>query len=549
MEFRNPNEDLLQEFLNGDSSEESLHRLTEAAAEDPSLASRLASELEFSELIRQSFSGAEVFAAETFKSALHYHELTKDELIEKACEGSISREQSDQLVKMLWEDPAAAKELRDRLAFDEWLREAVSGPKREEAFLESLETRMWAETKEDHFVEDFTERLEQEIAAQEEATGNIVPMPPAFSRKRTTAQMTGVAAAIAVGAFFLVQQFTGGIGTEKSVATVAKSSIDAEWSNETLPGDEGEILPGRYELKSGVVSLQFVSGGEMTVEGPAVFTVAEDESAFMYRGLAMAKAGDSKNGISLQSKGLRVSESVPLMGIDARGEHSTAAIAFSGDGGVCLPDGGKCRSLFEMEAVKADLIRDKFVAIPFDPEPFSKTWELLAGVEKNMGSVRIEPPGTKIEASDSLDGKNEVQVFVENDSFHPDHDLEVDQIQLGEFAGAETNPGQALQAGGELRSYLLQLWPSEGSDGEEVEASLTFDHPIVGVIYSSDRLAESDHSVGTSITHVGEEFNSGRGLDSGSDQILLSDDRRTINLKLNGGDLEVDQIRVLVALN
>ena len=157
-----------------------------------------------------------------------------------------------------------------------------------------------------------------------------------------------------------------------------------------------------------------------------------------------------------------------------------------------------------MEAVKADRIRDKFVAIPFDPEPFSKTWELLAGVEKNMGSVRIELPGTKIEASDSLDGKNEVQVFVENDSFYPDHDLEVDQIQLGEFAGAETNPGQALQASGELRSYLLQLWPSEGGDGEEVEASLTFDHPVVGVIYSSDRLAESDHSVGTAITHVGE---------------------------------------------
>ena len=549
MESRNPNEDLLQEFLNGDSSEESLRRLAEAAAEDSSLASRIGSELEFSELIRQAFSGAEVFAVETFESALGAQSLTQDQLMERACEGSISREEGDQLVKMLWEDPAAAKELRDRLAFDEWLREAVSGSKREEAFLESLETRMWAETKKDHFVEDFTERLNQEIAAKEEATGNIVPMPSAFSWKRTALQMTGVAAAIAVGAFLLVQQFTGGFGTEKPVATVAKSSGDAEWSNETLPGDRGEIVPGRYELKSGVVSLQFVSGSEMTVEGPAVFTVAEDESAFMYHGVAMAKAGDSKKGVSLQSKGLRVSESVPLIGIDARGEFSTEAIAFSGDGGVCLPDGGKCRSLFEMEAVKADLIRDKFVAIPFDPQPYSKTWELLAGVEKNMGSVRIEPPGTKIEASESLDGKSEVQVFVENDSFHPEHDLEVDQIRLGEFAGAESNPGQSLQARGELRSYLLQLWPSEGSNGEEVEASLTFDHPVVGVIYSSDRLADSDQSVGTSITHVGEEFNSVRGLDSGSDQILLSDDRRTINLKLNGGELEVDQIRVLVALN
>lgn len=549
MESRNQNEDLLQEFLNGDSSEALLRLLSDAAAEDSSLASRIGEELEFSELIRQAFSGAEVFAADTFEAAKEARDLSQAELMEKACDGSLSKEQADQLVKSLWDDPAAAAELRERLAFDEWLREAVAGPKREEAFLESLETRMWAETKTDHFVEDFADRLDREIAAQEEATGNIVPMPSAVSWRRTVVQMGAVAAAIAVGAFFLVQQFTGNIGAENFVATVAKSSGDAEWAVETMPGEKGEIVPGRYELKSGVVSLQFASGVEMTVEGPAVFDVADDESTYMYHGVAMAKAGDSGKGVPLQSKGLRVSESVPLIGIDARGEYSTEAIAFSGDGGVCLPDGGKCRSLFEMEAVKSDLIRDKFVAIPFDPQPYSKTWELLAGVEKNMGSVRIEPPGTRIEAAKRIDGKNEVQVFVENDSFQPEHDLEVDQIRVGEFAGVGANPGQALQASGDLRSYLLQLWPSEGGDNEEVEASLTFDHPVVGVIFSSERLAESDQSVGTAITHVGEEFNNGRGLDSGSDQILLSDDRRTINLKLNGRDLEVDQIRVLVALN
>lgn len=202
-----------------------------------------------------------------------------------------------------------------------------------------------------------------------------------------------------------------------------------------------------------------------------------------------------------------------------------------------------------MEAIKADLIRDKFVSIPLNARPFEKTWELLSGVEKNMGSVRIELPGTKIEAADGIRGESEVQVFVENESFHPETDLEVDQIRVGQFAEAVTNPGQALQASGDLRSYLLQLWPTEGVDGEEVEASLTFDHPVVGVIFSSDRLKDSDLSVGTAITQVGEDFNLARGLDSGSDQLLLSDDRRTLNLKLRGGDLQVDQVRVLVALN
>ena len=86
-------------------------------------------------------------------------------------------------------------------------------------------------------------------------------------------------------------------------------------------------------------------------------------------------------------------------------------------------------------------------------------------------------------------------------------------------------------------------------DGEEVEASLTFDHEVVGVIYSSDRLASSDQSVGTTMTHAGQEFNRDRGLDSSGDLILLSEDRRTINLKLRGDGERVDQVRVLVALN
>jgi hypothetical protein len=39
-----------------------------------------------------------------------------------------------------------------------------------------------------------------------------------------------------------------------------------------------------------------------------------------------------------------------------------------------------------------------------------------------------------------------------------------------------------------------------------------------------------------------------RGLDFGSDELLLSDDGQTLNLRLQPGENGLDQVRVLVAL-
>ncbi|MEM9016684.1 MAG: hypothetical protein AAGC68_06695, partial [Verrucomicrobiota bacterium] len=311
------------------------------------------------------------------------------------------------------------------------------------------------------------------------------------------------------------------------------------------PDSSGRILPGQYRLESGVVALEFESGSELTVEGPAIFEVAEDESTRVIHGVALARAPSSEAGLRIDSRGLSLADPIPLIGIDARSEYSTKAVVFEGTGGVCLEE-GDCRPVYENEAIKADLTREKLVGISFNPQPFANAWELLSGVEKNLGPVRIELPGTKIQQDEN---EPDVQVFVENESFQPEEALEVDQVDVGLFAAAGHNDGQKLQAEGDLRSYLLQLWPAEGSAEDDVEASLTFDHEVVGIIYSSDRLANSDQSVGTSVPHVGEEFNQGRGLDLGSDQFLLSEDRRTLNLKLRNANQEVDQVRVLVALN
>ena len=283
------------------------------------------------------------------------------------------------------------------------------------------------------------------------------------------------------------------------------------------------------------------------MEGPAIFEVGDDASTFVHEGIALARVSATDLGISLRSKGLSIAEPARLIGIDARSEGATEAIVFNGDGGICLTEGGKCRELSEFEAVKADHVRERLVDVPYNPKAFTNAWALLSGVENNLGSVRIEMPGAAISSEQGREG--EVQVYVENESFRPESDLEVDQVVAGEFSVAEANPGQQLEAKGELRSYLLQLWPTQAGEGDEVETSLTFDHPVVGVIFSSDRLVGSDSSVGAPISLAGDIYNRNRGMDSGNDEILLSQDRRTLNLRFKGGGAQAEQVRVLVALN
>ena len=357
----------------------------------------------------------------------------------------------------------------------------------------------------------------------------------------TIAKMAAVAAVFAFGAFMLAEQVSQKIGNEP-VASLVKASDNVRWKGNLAPDANGGVQSGQYELSSGVIALKFPSGGELTVEGPAAFRVDEDGSAFVYHGVALARANTPDNAINLQARGINVLEQAPLIGIDARSEFSTNAFVLSGDGGICMNDGATCRSLFEFEAVKADYTRDKLVDIPYNPRAFSKTWELLSGVQTNLGDVRIELPGTE---PTRAPGEGEVRVFVENDSFQPAGGLEVDLLPAGQFAAVGSNSGKAIETKGELRSYLLQVGPS---NDKSVEASLTFEHEVVGVIFSSDRLESSDQSVGSSMRDLGGDFSRVRGLDYGSDELLLSDDGRTLNLRLQSGGQQLDQVRVLVAV-
>ncbi len=547
---------LINRIVMGEASPDEINFLCGLMKNDETLARALREELAFSEWIRHALKDRSSAYSEALLESMDLQELTMDERFSLLRDGDLSVSAADQLARLLLEAPEEAERLRSDLTEEEWITQIVSGNKSEDAFVDSLVTRMWAETQDDKFVKDFSKKLQSmEASTLLNENSKIVPFPT-LSWKHKATIVAGLAAAVTIGAFLITTYFAGGASglNSPAVAKISKMTDDTVWSGGTSPGKDGVISQGRYHLASGAISLSLADGKSLAVQGPAVFEVDATGAAILHEGVALAtrsRVNDHENqpiGIGLSAKNLVFSDGAITVGLDARSPDATEAIVFSGKTGICLPSARECRDVFEFESVKVDYNRDKFVDVPYNPRAFSKVWELLSGIEKNIGDIVIEFPGVASNTRKSQSG--ELRVFVERDNFVADSPVEVDAITPGFFASGQDNvEGKSLAANGqEMRSYLLQMWPDDDGmkKAGEIETSMTFDHPVIGVIFTSDRLWESDQMVGASTEHL--VSNHHRGLEGSSNQILLSEDGRTLNLKLQGGQSEINQVRVLVAL-
>lgn len=552
---------LLSQLLDGELSPEESAELEHLCESRPERVAVMRRELELAELMRQA---AVNFAEEEAPAAPFPHRMETvlgdppardlDELINELVEGEISESGIDEIVHHCWRDESSAQVVRRALMDDDLMQQALAPGRCGESFVESLATRMWAEQEEDHFVEEVATKI---VKLHPELPDTPIREEKSRRRRRehTTIGFLGgwaAAAAAVVGLIAAVLFEPGGSGSMTSVAELTKAAGNVAWGVGDSPLESQYFVPGRYQLESGVVTLTFASGAEMTIEGPADFEVWNEREAFVHTGVTVLAKNSAVDTFRLRSPTLDFGETGDTIGLIADGSSSAEAVVFDGGAEICLTDSGQCRSLFPLEPVRADRDRDKLVDIPYNPTVFARAWEVNAGVERNSGPVRLAMPGHHPGFGNDPEG--EVQIFVEKSRFVADRDIEVDTLDPGHFAAITAGGSRQLASGNrELRSYLLQLVPNE-SDADALEASVTFDHEIVGIIYSPDKLAESDSVVGSGISDGEMLAMQGRGLDSGDgasgDEILLSDDRRTVNLKLRGGaEDRLDHVRVLVALN
>ncbi len=631
-------QDLLGRLLDDDCSPAERDELAVLCRDRPDRIEQLRSLLELDQLIAQNVASnrcEEAFAEDMTLSLGALAEGAEsladfDELASRFLDSSLRPREARRLHWMCLRDPEKTRELRESLEFTDLLSQVMSGSRNEEGFVDSLVTRMWAEAASDHFVDDFASKivaigsLKGELGGIAEGPAGraaVLPFPPkkmphparksAHSWGRTIAFAAAAAVAGALVVLALVRAgvgfgsgdgfsgalANGGVAVDSgekpttAVAVISESSSDVQWSaaSQAAIGADGEVEVGRYELASGVVRVRFSSGAEMTVEGPAEFEVRSDREAYVHSGLALARA-EKPGDLQVRSKGFELVDVEKTFAVDARFEGFTEAVFFDGVGQVQMISadgaGGAAtasslhgtRNLYAFETVRADHARDRLVDVPYNPSVFSRTWQLISGVESNSSSVEVELPGSVV--IPRHDSPDRVQVFLEKDGFVATEGLVVDLLTPGKFTSlADVGSGEAADGieilpEGELRSYLLQRWAPQRK-GTTLEASVTFSEPVVGVIFSSDKLARSDEMVGADLRAIETAMNeagsvdaagaqggerqmlsraSSRGLDRGDgggsekDQILLSADGRTLNVVLHGGnDDALDHIRVLVS--
>ncbi len=550
-------QELLAQLLDGELTEGEAGELAHLCQSNPRRADDLRGELELAEMIRLVATGDSLdpFAVRIAARFEPAPEADFGDLLRGALDESLDERAMEDLVRHCWRDESAARSVRRALMQDDLMCQLLSPGRDGEAFIESLATRMWAQQEEDHFVEEVADRIVK-------MRPDLPPAPRAavrISRRREStssfAYLGGWAAAAAavVGLIAAILFQPGQSGPMTSVAEMTRSAGEVRWSTGSGPLETQYFVPGRYSLESGVVTVAFASGAEMTIEGPADFEVWDERQAFVHTGVAVLAKNAAIDTFRLRTPALDLGDSGEMIGLIADGSSTTEAVVFNGDAKVCLSEQGQCRSLFPLEPVRADLDREKLFDVPYNPEVFARAWEVNAGVERNSGPVRLAMPGQHPGEGGGRAG--EVEIFVEKSRFIADHEIEVDTLEPGQFASMAADGGRKLTSDGrELRSYLLQLNPGEMSDdGEALEASVTFDREIVGVIFTQDRLDDSDSMVGAGTLSAAQN----RGLDASSDgladagdRILLSDDRRTVNLSLRGGSADrLDHVRVLVALN
>lgn len=553
---------LLSQLLDGELASHEEAELLRLCQAKPERANFLHSELELVELLRQASRDEESAAGELVRpiEAIIGPEPEKDfdELRQGLLAGEATESDLEMLARHGWRAPEASRNLYEALRQDDLIDQAASEARSEAAFIEALATRMWAEQEEDAFVEGVASQIirlhpEGSAAMTQEATA-----PSAASSFSYFGGWAAAAAAVILLAAALLFQ-PGQEGPVSTVAEIARFDGEVKWavdSEKPVFATDTEagrhcLVPGRYALESGVVSLVFLSGAEMTVEGPVDFEIINGQEAFVHSGLALLakNSAEPTNRFRLQTDALDLGDQGETIGLIADGSNAAEAVIFDGDGRVCLPTTAACREMFALEPIRGDTSRGKLFDIPYNPGVFAKAWQAMAGVVANVGPVNLVVPGSE----DQGEPSNEVQVIVEKRLFVSKDDIEVDTLDPGQPASSSGGKGRILETNEkELRSYLVRL-RSDGSldSGDAVEASLTFDHDVVGIIYSPERLADSDSLVGMVVDRdAGVSFRN-RGLDSAleSGQIVLSDDRRTLDLKLrDDGENTFDHVRILVAL-
>lgn len=342
---------------------------------------------------------------------------------------------------------------------------------------------------------------------------------------------------------------------DTTFATLVQS-IDATWEDEHASQSGDRLDAQTIRLRSGIVQVQFDSGVEVTLEGPASYELQSIDRTKLAYGLLSATVPPGAEGFRVDTPSAQVIDLGTAFGIELDREGLSKVSVFDGEVEVVTDKDHQKRLLTEGQSL--ELSSDGSMSdIAFETQRFEKLWPFSSGIVKSTGAFRFAPPWPRL--VNRIQSDRRVFVLPEGYATRVQSPCSVDITEPGQYTKATQLLPSVIPTDRRVRSFLLMFNPEVPADAptkrqrpmirdlELVEGSITFQQPILGVIVQDKTLFATDGRFSFR-SAASLPFGQGLELDATriSDIITLSEDRRTIDLSLMSFGRRGDHVRVIV---
>jgi len=424
--------------------------------------------------------------------------VNEEALISAYLDGMLAPEKLEELEAWINSDPANAKRFADAVYLDE---------------------RLQAEAK----LKQFTVKEEKVVAP------DFVRVP--------WGMIAALAACLLLGLFYWRPSGTN--QPTPAFVTVAQL-VNTKWADGESLAVGDRISSRTLQLLGGIVHLRFDSGVGVTLEGPAEFEIESFELMRLTSGLLTATVPPGAEGFRVDTPSAQVVDLGTAFGIQQFADGSSKVSVFDGEVEIVSPKDK--RLLTEGKTVQ--LAVDGSVSdLAFATRRFEKLWPAASGITGSSGAFRFAPPFPRPLAW--IESDTNIFILPEGYARELDAPCPIDMS----VDGTKTT---TIPAGQRVRSYLLQFNQfNQATDTNpklrRIEGSITFDRPVLGLIIHSETLEQTD---GLFSVRGGRVPPFKRGLELSpprtADQVFVSEDRRTVTLRLTVFNRLSDHVRVIV---
>lgn len=299
-------------------------------------------------------------------------------------------------------------------------------------------------------------------------------------------------------------------------------------------------------LKAGMIRLQFDTGVEVTLQGPARYELQGTDLTRLTSGLLTANVPPGAEGFRVDTPTAEVTDLGTSFGVRLDADGTSHVSVFDGEVEVEEPESGVTKLLKEGESVQVT-VGHKLEVTKFDAKPFESAWPISSGIVEANGAFQLAPPWPRRLSFIASDA----HVYLVPDGYRRRlrSELRVNISRPGEVVTRDQLTPRVIHAGRPVQSFIIAHQPETLQQRDEVKrvtGTITFDRPIIGVIVSEEELRDSSDRFSKRRVRPQPrrqlEFN---GMPAG-DRLTISEDRRTLSIDLAAPNRSIDVMRVIV---